>query len=323
MWPFRRKAKQSGPVLPVDPAMGDPTAHALHEALSRRDWRTARDVLLTITDPDHHALCLNAAARVQGVQEWIGEWVEAEPRSTLPLLVRGTHGVHWAWEARGGAWAARTSQEQFREFRRRLTFAENCLDEVAERDPEDTTARAFLVASARGRQVDRDEAARRFADVVARHPWHRYAHVQMLQYRCAKWFGSHEEMFDLARTTAAEASPASGLAHLVSMAHLEMWLKLPYGEDDQYLQQAEVLAELRSAADRSVRHPEHGRYPGWPAPHNNFAMCFALGGDHAAAAEQFRAIGDLVTELPWSYLDGRDPGAPFTQWREKVTGGQG
>ena len=70
-------------MLPVDPAMGDPTAHALHEALSRRDWRIARDVLLTITDPDHHALCLNAAARVQGVQEWIGEWVEAEPRSDI------------------------------------------------------------------------------------------------------------------------------------------------------------------------------------------------------------------------------------------------
>ncbi|MEU4640266.1 DUF4034 domain-containing protein [Micromonospora sp. NPDC023814] len=303
--------------------MGDPTAQALCEALRRQDWRTARDVLIPVTDPDHHAFCLWAACRVQGVQDWIGEWVDAEPQSTLPLLVRGAHAVDWAWEARGDAWASRTSHEQFREFHRRLTLAEDCLKEVVARDPDDTTARSFLVTAARGLQVDREEAERRFYEVVARHPWHRLAHVQMLQYRCAKWFGSHEEMFGFARTVAAEAPPGTGLAHLVSMAHLELWLKLPEGEDDQYLQQSEVLEELHSAADRSVRHPAHGRYPGWPAPHNNFAMCFALGGDHAAAAEQFRRIGDMVTQLPWAYLDGDDPGTPFAQWREKATGGWG
>ncbi|MFG3302474.1 DUF4034 domain-containing protein [Micromonospora chersina] len=322
MWPFRRRTKQqSGPALPVDPTMGDPTARALSEALARRDWRTGRDVLVTVTDPDHQAFCLHAAGRVPGVQEWIGEWADAEPRATLPLLVRGTHAVHWAWEARGGASSSLTSQEQFREFRKRLTFAENLLDEVAARDPDDTTARAFLVTSARGRQVDRDEAARRFADVVARHPWHRLAHVQMLQYRCAKWFGSDDEMFEFARSAAAKAPAASGLAHLVAAAHLEMWLKLPAGEDDAHLRDPEVLAELRAAADHSVRHPEHGRYPGWPQPHNNFAMCFAVGGDHAAAAERFGALGDLVTELPWSYLG--DPGSAFTRWRRTVTDSQG
>lgn len=72
-----------------------------------------------------------------------------------------------------------------------------------------------------------------------------------------------------------------------------------------------------------MRHAEHGRYPGGAAPHNNSAMCFALGGEYAAAAEQVRRIGDVVTELPWAYLDRDDPGTPFAQRREKVTGGWG
>ncbi|MEU9826835.1 DUF4034 domain-containing protein [Micromonospora chersina] len=298
--------------------MGDPAARALCAALRERDWRAARDVLVTVTDPDDQAFCMYAAGRVPDVQEWIGEWADAEPRSTLPLLVRGTHAVHWAWQARGSASASRTREEQFREFHRRLTLAENLLDEVAGRDPEDTTARAFLVTAARGRQVDRDEANRRFAEVVTRHPWHRLAHAQMLQFRCAKWFGSDEQMFDFARTAAAKAPAASGLAHLVASAHLEIWLKLRSGEDDRYLQQAEVRAELRAAADQSVRHPQHGRYAGWPTAHNMFAMAFAVGGDHAAAAEQFRTIGDQVTELPWAYA-GRNPVRVFRKWRGKVT----
>jgi len=33
-----------------------------------------------------------------------------------------------------------------------------------------------------------------------------------------------------------------------------------------------------------------------------FAMAFWLADEHDAAAEQFDAVGDLVTEIPWYYL---------------------
>ncbi|MGC5021485.1 DUF4034 domain-containing protein [Micromonospora sp. DT47] len=307
----------------MDPTQGDPTARALREAGERRDWRAVRDLLVPVTDPDDHAFYVSAVADVTGVQEWIGEWIDAEPRSTLPVLVRGAHAVYWAWEARGGGRASQTRQEQFKEFFRRLKLAENCLDEVADRDPDDTTARTFLVTAARGRQVDRDEAQRRFDDVVARHPWHRIAHEQMLQYRCHKWFGSHEEMFDFARTAVAKAPAGSPLGQLVPAAHLERWLDLPSGEDAAYLDDDAVRAELNAAADTSVRHPGYQARPGWATVHNSFAMAFAMSGDLRSAAGQFEVIGDLVTASPWQYLNGRDPGAPFTAWRRKAMAAQG
>lgn len=322
MWPFRRAREpqqpDEGPGLRVDPAMGDPTARELHAALTRRDWPTARDLLAPVTHPDDRAFLLSVAADVDGVQEWIGQWVAAEPRSTLPLLVQGAHGVHWAWAARGAAVASQTSDEQFREFGRRLRFAENCLDEVAARDRDDTTARAFLVTSARGRQVDRAEAQRRFDEVVDRYPWHRLAHEQMLQYRCAKWFGSHEESLEFARDAVAKAPAGSALGHLVAIAHLEVWLRLPSGEDFAYLESAEVVAELNAAADYSVRHPAYRPRPGWPTVHNSFAMTFALAEDLRSAAGQFAVIGDRVTDWPWSYL-GDGPVGAFERWRRQIS----
>lgn len=316
MWPFR-----SGGRLRVDPAMGDETARSLRAALEGRDWGAARDLLTPVTDPDDHAFYISVAADVPGVQEWIGEWIDAEPRSTLPVLVRGAHAVHWAWEARGARSASRTGEERFQEFWRRLKIAENCLDEVAERDPDDTTARAFLVKSARGRQVSRDEGQRRFDDVVARHPGHLLAHEQMLQHRCAKWSGSHEQMFDFARGAVAKMPAGSPLGVLIPAAHLEMWLALRSGQDDEYLRGAEVVAELNAAADQSVRHPDYRRRPGWPVAHNYFALLFARAGDHRSAAEQFEVIGDLVTERPWYYTIGT-PAMGFARWRRKVSAGR-
>ncbi|MFJ8581656.1 DUF4034 domain-containing protein [Micromonospora sp. NPDC093277] len=317
MWPFRLGGR-----LRVDPAMGDDTARALREALLRRDWRAGHDLLTAATDPDDHAFYVSIAADVPGVQDWIGEWIDAEPGSTLPVLVRGAHAVHWAWEARGAASAKRTSQEQFQEFRRRLKLAENCLDEVVSRNPDDTTAWTFLVKSARGRQVGRPEAQRRFDEVVARHPGHRIAHEQMLQYNCAKWFGSHEQMFAFARDAVAKMPPGSPLGALIPSAHLEMWLDLPSGRDDEYLRGADVVAEVNAAADQSVRHPDYRRRPGWPVAHNYFAQLFARAGDHRSAVEQFEVIGDRVTELPWCYNIGT-PSMAFARWRRKVGAGRG
>jgi len=59
---------------------------------------------------------------------------------------------------------------------------------------------------------------------------------------------------------------------------------------------------LVAAADRSIWHRDYVLQPGWPTPHNLFAMAFWLAGDWRSAAQQFDIIGDLVTEWPWGYL---------------------
>ncbi len=306
---FRIPGRQPKPV--VDPCMGDPGAFRLRDAISRRDWRSVRDFLGAVDDPDDRAFYLEICSRIEGVQDWIGEWIAAEPGSTLPLLVKGAHGVEWAWAARGAAYAGETSAQQFREFHRRLKMAEDCLDEVVERDPEDTAAWSFLVTSARGRGVGPEEAWRRFDAVVSRHPLHIRAHSQMLQGLCAKWFGSDEQMFAFARKAVAASPPGSPLGQLIAVAHFEHWLD---EREDGYLSRPEVLAELHAAARHSVLNPAHRRRPGWPVAHNVFACVFVGAKDYTAAKEQFEVIGDLVTMWPWQVYD--DPAGMFQTWRK-------
>ncbi|MEU4618386.1 DUF4034 domain-containing protein [Actinoplanes sp. NPDC023801] len=294
MWPFTRT-----PV--IDPTHGDPRARALMNALAVQDRNTVRACLADVHDPDARAFLISLAADVPGVQDWIPRWVEEEPDSTLPLLLRGCHAVWWAWEARGAAYAKHTSQEQFDEFFRRLRLAENCLDEVTRRTPEDTTAWAFLTASARGRQIGPEEAAARFDAVVKYAPEHVMAHEQRLQYLCAKWSGSHEEMFAFARESASKATPGSQVHNIVAAAHIEYWLRLPSGEDQEHMRHPQVRQELIAAANQSVLHPSFRFVPGWPSRANTFAMALHMSGEFGWAARVFDVVGDHVTDWPWSY----------------------
>ncbi|WP_051796892.1 hypothetical protein [Catenuloplanes japonicus] len=313
MWPFRKKPAG----LRIDDAHGDPAARTLIDALSARDWRVARDVLQATTEPDARAYLMEAAADVGGVQDWIGEWVRAEPDSTLPVLVRGCHAVFWAWEARGAASADRTSQDAFREFHRRLRTAEHLLADVASRDPGDVTSRAWLVASARGTQAGKDVAQARFDEVVKRHPHHVVAHEHRLQYLCAKWFGSHDEMFAFARAATASAPAASLLPELIAVAHLEKWLALPNDEDAAYITSAEVRDEIVAAAEKSVLHPSFVPPPGWVPRGNTFAMVLELSDANAHAARVFDLLGDRVSDWPWTYRT-RNAVSAFTTARENA-----
>jgi hypothetical protein len=72
---------------------------------------------LTAADPDDQAFLMEVAADAEGVQDWIGEWIAAEPDATLPVLLRGCHGVSWAWEARGARKVAAGRREAYRNRR--------------------------------------------------------------------------------------------------------------------------------------------------------------------------------------------------------------
>ncbi|WP_091559153.1 DUF4034 domain-containing protein [Micromonospora pattaloongensis] len=296
--------------------MGDPIAARLIAAAKQGDWRTIGDTLSDVEHPDDHTFYVRTAAYNSGVERWIDDWVAAEPHSALPLLVKGAHAIHWAWEARGGGRASTVGDEAFRLFFKRLKLAEDCLDEVTDRDRDSATPWVFLVILGRGRQLGIDETRRRFEEVCRRYPWHLEAHDQMLQQLCRKWSGSHDLMHEFAQRTLAEMPAGSPLGRLTATAHLEHWLDLDSDEDAAYIGSAEVRAQLLAAADRSVRHPDYVRRPGWPSVHNSFATAFSFSGDWTAAAEQFDIIGDLVTEWPWQYM--RRPDLAFLEYRKRA-----
>jgi hypothetical protein len=315
---FRRTKTVAPPAAPepsltIDPAYGDRDAALLRAAMAAGDWPTARGLLLAGHDHDDFAFLVDVASRVPGSERWLPDAVRADLGDPLPLLLYGTRAINWAWEARTGARAKNVGRDQFEVFFERLRLAEDCLQDVVQRDPRNTAALTGLVSLARGLELGQDEARRRFDRVVEQHPTHFRAHVQMLQQVCRKWGGSHEAMHAFARDTVAAAPPGSRLGSLVASAHLEEWMDMG-SEGGLYFKSPEVLAQLHAAADRSVRHPDYRQRKGWPQDNNPFAMTFALAFDQAAAAEQFRIIGDLVTELPWAYYRNNAIGA-FTSRR--------
>jgi hypothetical protein len=307
------------PGLPVEPAQGDPAAEELlkyiHRDSDRCDWPAVRDFFSGVSDPDDRAFYLTLLRYAPPPREWLGGWMAAEPRSALPLLVAGVHGVYAAWSARGGLLARQTGADRIQEFQRWLAPAEEYLFEAARRDPDDPVPWTYLVMSGRGRQVGLAESWRRWRSAIERHRWSRMAHEQMLQQLCAKWGGSHELMHSFAEETAAQAPTGTCLAGMVAIAHLEHWSYLPPVEDATYLKRPNVVGDLNAAADRSIRHPVYRRRPGWAVLHNLFAMAFFLAGDHESAAEQFDELGNLYTEWPWQYLDGAAPGRRYAMAR--------
>ncbi len=314
----RRQSDETVTAWPIDPAMGDPDAGRLITAMAGADWPAAREILAAATDDQDLSFYTQVAAAVPGSEEWLPGIVRANLDDTLPLLVYGARGIEWAWEARTGRRARYVDRDQFEVFFERLRVAEDALQGVVRREPDNVTAWTNLLTTARGLQLGVDEARRRFDEVDSRYPGHLNAHRTMLQMLCAKWAGSHQQMHDFARESMAKAAPGSQIGSLVAAAHLENWLHLGRSEERAaYFARPSVRASINEAADQSVRHPDYRLWPGWPVTHNQFAAAFSLARDYPSAADQFRVIGTLVTRGPWQYFS-NNPGYSFAERRHRA-----
>ncbi|MFC5264475.1 hypothetical protein ACFPJ1_20385 [Kribbella qitaiheensis] len=300
---MRLRRRMTAPMPEIDPFMGDPTARMLCEALTERDWPMARDILVRAEHPDDRAFFLEVCGSAPGVQNWIGHLAADDP---LAQLVRGCHAVAWAWRARGGYGAQYTRDEQFRLFFERLRIAETCLDDVIARTPDEVTAWAFLVRTARGLQLPLEDGEFRFRQAIERHPTNLKAHGEWMQTLCKKWSGSHEWMHHFARDAAARGSDGSMLHSLVVLAHLEQMIDLEGAAAEHYMARADVRADLRTAAGLSIWHPAAEFRPGWPVYFNTFAVAFSQSGDLSAATPVFQRLGDNITDHPWDYLPGNN-----------------
>jgi hypothetical protein len=296
--------------------MGDPTARLFCDALTDRDWPTARGILARTDHPDDRAFLLDTCGSVFGVQNWIEPVAADDP---LAQLVRGCHAVAWAWKARGGLRATYTQADQFKVFFERLRIAESSLYDVISRDPDEAAAWAFLVRTARGLQLPLADGEFRFRQAIERHRTHLKAHEEWMQTLCAKWSGSEEWMHQFARDAATRGGDGSMLHSLVALAHLEAMTDRSGQAATHYISRPDVRQDLRTAAGLSIWHPAAERRPGWPVYFNTFALAFSATGDLPAAAAVFEQLGDNITAYPWVYLPG-DPAKSFTTARARVLG---
>jgi hypothetical protein len=295
------------PDLPVDELMGDAAAHHFKAQLAEGRWQEFHDFLDGITDWDDRHFYLDRLASIEDRPEWIDEWIAARPASAIPVVFSGIHRVDWAWQARGGGRARTVERDAWPVFHGRLVEAERELARAAALDPADPTPYVRGMHVAMGLSLGQAEIRRRFGEVMRRHRWHQAAHAVMVQAIARKWAGSSEAMFEFARSVAAEAPEGSPVHKVIAIAHVEQWLDLPETSADGtelmkvYFRREEVKAEVRAAAEHSIRSPRYQPGRLTPVDRNIFAMCFWLMHDYPAQLEQMRLIGRFNQSYPWAY----------------------
>ncbi|QFZ20103.1 hypothetical protein [Saccharothrix syringae] len=245
-------------------------------ASTRGDWERRDEVVRALAD------------HVVRDATFLQRWHETDPDNGDLAVLHALSLVYLAWEARGTARAAQTSQAQFAEFHRLLRLAQTTAQHAATLLPDDPTPWTTLAMLARGLSYDHQRFGLLWDELLARDPHHRSGHVQALQYWCRKWHGSDELMWDFA--TRAAASPA--LAALPLQAALETADKTPQIWRSPLVRDPleTLLARLEGegAATRALRSDRGLAIT---------ALVFAERYDEALA--QFRVLGPHADGEPW------------------------
>jgi hypothetical protein len=286
-----------------DPCVGDPEGRAFLAALVAGDLDRVRAAVAATATPARLEFLCEVAATADGRPAVLDAWVEEEPDSARALLVRGVHGVGWAWEARGRATADRVTDDAFEAFFERLRAAESDLLAAAQRDPSDGVAWSQLVTSGRGLQIPKAELLARHRNAVERAPTLLRVDLELVQGISAKWSGSDEEAVGFARDTTRGTPDGAPVHAVIPSAHTESWIS-----DDRHLRRGDVQDEIAAAAERSIWHPDWLDVPEHVVALNHFCLAFHLGGAAVAAERTARQIARRYTAAPWRYVGGPPAG---------------
>ncbi|MEU8503568.1 hypothetical protein AB0C40_02330 [Streptomyces brevispora] len=245
---------------------------------------------------------------------WLENWIQESSGDPDAILVMADFQIHQAWAIRTDAGAKDVERDQFQAFFALLEDAAPVIGAAAELNPADPVPWRIALTHARSVQAPRDVFDAYLAEAQARDPHHFGCHEQALQYLCAKWYGSHEEMFRYAERVAASAPPGSKLHALPLRAALEYRLSErdepdgpdPYGPDTEAaLTRALSLSDSYGAGDREAA-----------GFRNELALLLIMADRPAEALDAFRSIGAHATEFPWARLG--DPLAEFLDARSDV-----
>ncbi|MFI6943996.1 hypothetical protein ACIBI4_32485 [Streptomyces sp. NPDC050418] len=286
------------PHVSFDAAHGDQELRAAADALAKRgDWGPARDLLLASDGDwaakDHRVQYLADRAVGKAV---LRQWAEAEPESGDPLAVLSRAEVTRAWGVRSARSAKYVRKDAWRRFYEILGQADELAALAGELAPDDPTPRATAVCTARGLQVSRSVFNERWDALVARDPLHWNGHRHALQYLCAKWYGSHKEMFAFARNAADAAPVGHPLVLLPLRANLEMRL----ADGNVGLGSGHFGMDLVRVQERWIE--------AVPQPHARIiddrslvAFYLCRMGRLTEAAVQFREMGRFGSTSGWCY----------------------
>jgi hypothetical protein len=213
--------------------------------------------------------------------------------------------VKYAWLKRGGGAADEVSEHRAQVFREALEEAERLIDKALTAQPNDVDLLCLRLITARGLGLESARHWERFRALIAIDHGHYRGHLAMLENLKAKWGGSHEAMFQFARSRAKQMPEGHPLKALVVFAHFEMrnarfWLDDPNA--DEYFLAPGVGDEIEQAWQESANSPLFRDESHADELHNLFAAALYLTGRHASARKALGLMDAQCLEMPWSTM---------------------
>jgi len=231
--------------------------------------------------------------------QWLDAWREADPENPDLAVVDARRLVEQAWEQRSHNDASQVSQEQFAAFQETLENATQRIQQAIDGSPGDPVPWALALRHARGTECDRetfDGYVRALESTDAHHYGARY---EAMQYLCAKWFGSHEEMFAFAHAS-VEAAPRE--ARVQSLL-LDAVLEHLASDASALTANPERVEEAIGRARGFLEANKDGGHHVTAQTRNVLARILFHLERHREAYEQMQAIGPYATSYPWRYWD--------------------
>lgn len=317
-------AQPTPPVLDLDLAQADHGLRVARDLAVAGDWAAGRDVVKA-AGRDWELRGRRIVVLGAATGDWLDAWLEHEPDDAVAAILAAERLSNWAGDARGSASAKHTTQAQFAAFADLSAQAEEASWRAIKLAPDDPVPWQTVLASkfAGGRQ-HRSAFVDAFNQAVQRDVFNFDTHLTRMTYFCAKWFGSHEEMFAAARNVAAAAPPGATVAMLPFLAHFEFALR-EFGFDERseasfdrwwdYFHRDDVQQELDScvAKWRSRGARLIGR--GMTCRHWQ-AMGYMMAGRKEEAKQAFDEIGPYLGSTPaWGYLYSRQSEGFLAGWR--------
>nr|WTB34490.1 hypothetical protein OG781_37810 [Streptomyces sp. NBC_00830] len=290
----------------------DPELVKALEAASAGDWAPASD-LLAASDPEWRWIRLTVLASAAAEDDsWVRAWRAARPGDAAAVLVGAESLVALAWKLRGNRGANDTTREQFENFHRMLAQASGALAEAARLAPADPCPYIAMIRVALGEGWAHEHMHALWREVVIRAPHHVGAHSAALQYWCAKWRGSDEQMHAFAESAVGQA-PAGSLLPVLRLIALFEELNGEQISHPRY-QSAEATAAIDALfADIGMAPPGH---PWLPAARHLLVWFLRAQRRTVEAAEQLRLVDGFIGALPWRYY--LDPVAFYGSVRQNL-----
>lgn len=309
-----------GGPLPEQPEFDEEKIFWDHELKDARDracqgeWEPARKVIEQAgQDWELRGGRLAVLAGVAAENDnWLYAWLRADPADPAAVLIQSIMLGQRAGEARGSASAANTTAEQFQNFHALSEAAaqvgQRAIELAAPNDPIPWVEQlGTMFADRRAVQTSFDEV---FTEARRRDPYNFDLHLTALSLKCQKWYGSHDEMFGIARGVAAAAPPGASSVLLPLFAHFEFAMR-EFSWDtrtrkslrtcQKYFRRPEIRQELdQLIAKWRAAPPNRQRLS---TCRQWIALYYVLAGRRKEAKAVFDELGQFVVPVTgWGYF---------------------